>query len=128
MTELINWPEVLQPVIATLLTALAGLLVAIATKVLQRYGIEVTEDRKDQLEHAARRVVLWVEELAANAIKKNPEAALTSEQKRHMGVDELRREFPKKPVSEIEKALTTALPEVGLGAAVGQGKSLPPAA
>ncbi len=108
----------IDSVVKSLGGVLVGVLVAVAVKLLQRFGIALDVERQQQLESAARAAVLRIEELAASTAKSQLRS-WTGPEKLSAAITDVVERIPRVDRGEAERIIQAVLPSVGIGAAAG---------
>lgn len=106
---------------------LAAALIAVLYKLLQRFGIALDAEKRDQLEAAARQAVARAEEWSARQIKAKVAKKIPGTEKFERAVADVLDRIPGVTRAEAEAVVEAALPQMGIGAAAGArelGKSL----
>lgn len=97
--------KLVEIVLPTLATAIAGLLVAYLTKKLQSVGIQVSQQQQTQLKDLAEHTVLAVEEQS----RRKP---MNSEAKDRAAVQTIKSKLPDADIADVRNAVDAALPAV----------------
>jgi hypothetical protein len=97
--------RVLDLVLPPLITAIATMLVAVLAKQLQKIGLQVTAEQTAQMKTTVRDAIVAVEEQARHA-------PMTSDTKRAIAVEIVKRELPKADEAAIQQHITATLPLV----------------
>jgi hypothetical protein len=99
--------KLLEIILPTFATALAGLATAVLVKLLKKIGLDVDEKERAALKSSVRDAVLAVEEQA----RQTP-VRLPGEAKREIAADIVKRELPKADRADINFQIHAVLPEI----------------
>lgn len=107
MGEVLGWlgQQLLQVVLPTLATAIAGLLVGLLTKYLKKINLEVTIEQEERLRKIVEDAVKATEEAARRA-------TMSSAHKDDLAQRIVRTQVPDIPPHKLRVAIDAALPEV----------------
>jgi hypothetical protein len=125
-----EWNDILQPAMQAMALALAGILTAWVTRLFKKAGIDLDAAQQQQIQVAATKAVLAIEERAARAATTQAEAWSAGE-KSTRAVKLVTESVPKADLAAVREAIDAALPAAGIGAAataatVAAGKAQPP--
>lgn len=118
--------QLIEELLKGLGVVLTGALVALAVKLLQRFGIALDVERQQQLESMARQAVARVEEIAAQHAKAQVRE-WTGPEKLSAAVTDIVEQLPRVDREEAKAIVQAVLPSMGIGAAAGAtelGKAL----
>jgi len=128
MEGLFEWlAPALAPVRDVVVTLLVGVLVALAVKGLRRLGLDVEVKQEQQLGALARQAVLYVEEIAAQQLKKQMRT-WSPDEKLARAMQVVQDKLPKADAGDVRRAVHAALPDVNAGATVVVNAVVTPAA
>lgn len=105
-----------QLVLPSLATVIAGYGIAFLKRMLERYGLKITTEQEERLRQLAKDAVLRAEELASKRIKAGG-TGMTPNEKLTFAVNEIQARMPDLNLPDAAAAVEAALPKVGLGAA-----------
>lgn len=110
------YAEVVKVVGGIIASALGMLLIWIATQAARKLGLSVSAEQQAQLQYFAQQAAKKMEEIAAAKFKSTGKIMSPSEQMAG-AVETVMANLPRVAAAKAASAVTSALPELGIGAA-----------